>query len=213
MKRRLLCLLGITGLGLSSSLVMVWNAFPRSLLNQTVACPTNRAVLASGVQILETQYWQGGMIALYSAVCPKNPKGETQRVLGYKILRREGMNWLVEGSDGHAVTFVPSSTKHLAEYEVSYPTDATQKRYTVLYGQVFSSRVAAIEATFDDGQVVRELTLSGVFALVLPKPAIVCEVRMLGVDNQILGVNEHLVSHRFAHFRRHQRCLPASQQL
>jgi hypothetical protein len=213
MKRWLGCLLGIAGIGCSSSAFAMWNAFPRELLRQGLACPTNKTVQAKGLQLLATQRWSDGIVALYSATCPDPRKHSNQPVFAYKVMQRDKMNWFVRGSDGYAVTGKPKSTQRLVQFRVSRSGNVEGDRHTVLYGQVFSPKVTAIEASFDNGQVLRGDSSNGVFALVAPKASGVCEVRVIGIDNQILQVQERLVVDQFARTQRSRACPPVSQEL
>jgi hypothetical protein len=82
-----------------------------------------------------------------------------------------------------------------------------------LYGQVLKPKVAVVEATFNDGQILRDRSNNGVFALMALGATGVCEVRILGTDNQILRQEDPGISVKFSKDGRAQRCLPVSHQL
>lgn len=216
MKRWLVCFLGIAGIGCSSSAFAMWNALPRELLRQGIACPSNKSnktVPAKELQLLATQRWATGVVAIYSANCPYPQKHTNQQVFGYKVIRRAGMNWFVSSSDAYAVPPKSASPKRFVQFWVSRSTSANGDRYTILSGQVFSPKVTAIEASFDNGQVLRNNASNGVFALVAPDAMEICEVRVIGLDNQILQVEERLLNNQFARTQRNRACPTKSQRL
>jgi hypothetical protein len=209
MRRLLVGFLSLAGLTLGGVVLAAGYPIPKELLHQSITCPTSQFLVAQGIQLLETQRWQNGVIALYSASCPSKKHKGTERVMAYRILRREGMNWFAEGSDAHKMKSKPTG-KQLAQSNVSYTQDPQGSPYTVLYGQIYSSKVTAIEAAFDNGKTIRTNSSSGLFSLVVPQALQVCEIRMLGADNQILGIEGNMTHGKFAHFRRVRTCPPVS---
>jgi len=210
MRHLLIGSLSLTGLTLGGVVFAAGYPIPKELLHQTITCPTSQFLVAQGTQLLETQRWQNGVIALYSASCPSRKHKGSDRVMAYRILRRDGMNWFAEGSDAHKVKSKPTG-KQLAQYNVSYTQDLNGSPYTVVYGQVYATKVTAIEAAFDNGKTIRTNSSSGLFSLVVPQALRVCEIRMLGADNQILGIEGNITHSKFAHFRRVRTCPPVSR--
>lgn len=174
------------------------------------------------VEILGTYRWAKGVVVLYSALCtPENSLGEMQRVFGHQVVKREGMNWQVSSSDSYSISNPQQSAEKLIEYGVSQAQETGGDRYTILYGQFLTSKVATIEATFDNGQTLRDDGKRKAFALIAPGATQVCELRILGPDQQILRQEDlrrpnslklprRLVSQPT---RSPSRCLPWSLQL
>ena len=60
---------------------------------------------------------------------------------------------------------------------------------TFISGRTLTSEVVAVEATFSTGQTLRDQVTNGVFGIMLPRAAKICEVRMLGANGQVLQRN------------------------
>jgi hypothetical protein len=126
------------------------------------------------------------VIVLYSALCAEDAKGKLQRVLGHQVVKRDGMNWQVSSSDSYSISNPKQASERLIEYGISQAKETNGDRYTILYGQFLTPKVSTIEATFDNGQVLRDDGKSKAFALISGGAASVCELRILGPDNQLL---------------------------
>jgi hypothetical protein len=60
------------------------------------------------------------------------------------------------------------------------------------YGEVLKLGVAAVEVTFDNGQVLRDtVTPEGMFVLLVDGPVIYCTVRVLDTQDQVLETIKH----------------------
>lgn len=187
-------------------------AVPKDLFHQDVACPTHQNVKAEDFQVLSTYKWSKGVVVLYSALCPNNRQpAALERVFGHKVMERNGKRWQVSGSDSFGEESQPSPSERLVNYDIS-KSSSSGDRYTILYGQILAPKVAAVEATFDNGKVVRDEGMNGVFALISPGATGVCELRVLGPDNQILHTDDFVIPPAVARTDSHQ-CLPVTQQL
>jgi hypothetical protein len=161
-------------------------------------------------------------------MCPtKDGKAFTQRVFGHQVMRREGMGWQISSGDSFGMENSPRATdqktaEQLIDYGVSHSRPEESDRYLILYGQILNPKVGAVEVTFNNGQVLRDSGSDGAFALVAPGATGICELRILGTDNQILRKDElanpkpdstnlpnRLVKDSLGSFR----CLPISRQL
>lgn len=223
MRRLLTCIIGVlaliaTGCTLSSYAIVLLSTVPKEIINQAIPCPTDRPIPAKNLQVLSTHRWSKGIVLLYSGVCPgENHSRSVRRVLGYKAVKRAGMNWQVRGSESFDLeTPSPSASKAsqaLIDYEISKSLRPKDDRYTILYGQALSPKVVAVEATFDNGQTVRDQSGDGVFALVASGATGVCQLRVLGADNQILQQEDLAIPKQFSPSRSGHRCLPVSRQL
>ncbi|HEY9907925.1 MAG TPA: hypothetical protein V6D18_10035 [Thermosynechococcaceae cyanobacterium] len=190
---------------------------PRTTVRLPVPCASKGKTPAANVQVLSTHRWSQGVVVLYSALCPgDNPRAQMQPVFGHQVVKQDGINWQVSGSDSYRTEKLgaersATSSEKLVRYSISKSTSQGNDRYAILYGQVLKPKVTAVEATFDNGQVVRDESGNGVFALIAPGSSTVCELRVLGADNQIL--QQELTSpRRLTRSSVSPRCLPGSRQ-
>lgn len=223
MKRLLTCLIGAVAfvtlggavlflIGLRQGAVMA--TLPKEMVRQNVACPKNQNATAEKFQVLSTHRWSQGVVVLYSAVCPGRSHQEPmQRVIGHKVVKRNGMQWQISGSDSYGIETNDSPPERLVEYSISKSSEPGHDRYTILYGQVLKSKVTAVEATFDNGQVVRDRGDDGVFALLSPGATGICELRIIGKDNQILKQQDLATPRWFSKGEPTHQCLPVTHQL
>lgn len=187
---------------------------PKELIHQTIACPQGSRAKVDKLQVLGTQYWSDGVVLLYSGLCPseKRPKSR-QRVFGHKVIKRVGFDWKVSGSDSYRSEAPKSASNRLLHFGTHRWKDANGDRYAILYGQILSPKVMAIEATFDNGRVLRESGQNGTFALVAPKATAVCEIRLLGADEQILQQKNLAMPKWLVNYGQTHRCSPVLEQL
>ncbi len=229
MKRSRIFLLGLVSLAGLGSIYRLLDTTPDQVIHQNVSCPTSGSTAIQDVQVLSRHRWQKGMIVLYSAVCTtKDTKGRMQRVFGHQIMKREGMNWQVSSSDSYSVSHPQQASEKLIEYGISQGVEKdagnggkdSSDRYTILYGQFLTPRVSAVEATFDNGQVIRDNGEGKAFALISTGAANVCELRIFGPDNQLLRKedlsmpNPLFVPKKLVKHHRHQaQCFPTLRHL
>lgn len=174
MKRLLTCLVGLVTLTTSGCMYALLTDTPTRVIHRSVACPTTDKAKAKGFQVLSTHRWSKGVIVLYSALCPGgDTKTSMQQVFGHQVVKRNGMNWQVSSSHSYGIRKAKKPSEKLIEYGISQTKSAEgnsqngeAERYTILYGQMLTPKVAAVEATFDNGQILRDNGKSGVFALI-----------------------------------------------
>ncbi|HEY9894819.1 MAG TPA: hypothetical protein V6D34_05295 [Candidatus Sericytochromatia bacterium] len=218
MKRLLIRFVGLvalttSGCALSSFLTIT----PKSVVEQTVSCPTNAKPKAERFQVLSTQRSAQGVIVLYSAFCPTSDGA--QQVFGHKVVKRNGMTWQVSGSGSYGAENESAPSARLVEYGISHastqhPTNTAAKNeepYTLLYGRALKPQVVAVEATFNNGKTIRDVSRNGVFALFSAGATGICELRVLGADSQILRREDFVVRKPFSQYRRSTQCLPSQQ--
>jgi hypothetical protein len=203
MNRRWLgCLLGlfcVTTVGYTVSIVA---ATPEDMIRRPFSCPDQPQTEAKEFQVLSVRKWAQGFVALYRGKCLI--ENTSKSVLSYRVVKRNGMEWnlLSAGNhiskDAHQKKAKHKDEKPLIEYGVgraqtkASPTQR-KERHTIFYGQVLTANVAAVEVTFNNGKVLRDRGLDGMLLLVAPGATGICDVRILGVDNQILQ-REELIS-------------------
>lgn len=190
---------------------------PVSVVRQTVHCPKAGSPV-QGFQLLSTHAWAQGIVVLYRAACPSRSGATLQPVFGYQVVRRQGATWQVISSDSYKPKRASRSRRALIEYGISQPSQHQRDRYTILYGQTKTPKVAAIEATLDTGQVLRNTVTEGGFALIAAGAKSICEIRILGRNNQILQqetlypLSQPLVPTRLiSHSVVPNRCVPGAQ--
>ncbi len=228
MKRLLIGLTALVGLATSScALSILATTLPKDLVRKSVVCPTDKKAKIENFQVLSTQRWSQGVIVLYSALCPaKNQQEPMQKVFGHKVLKRNGISWLVSGSDSYTSDDrVSDKAEKLVDYDISksspnhrgqlasQPGSSVDQTYTIIYGRSLQDKVAKIEATFDNGMILRDRIENKVFALIAPGATGVCELRVLGADNQILKQEDLAVPKPLAKMQKARLCLPVSHQL
>lgn len=207
MKRLLLCSIGLLLLTAGGAASLL-EAAPDTALYEPVSCPID-GQKAQSYQVLSKQKWSRGVVVLYSAVCPGSSQAPARQMFGHQLVERNGMNWQVSGSDSFRTRSTTAKSERLIDYRISRASKPGD-RYTVLYGQILSKKVAVVEATFDNGQILREQASNGVFALVAPGATGVCELRLFGNDNQIFR-QDNLASKNSR--TQQYRCLPEAQRI
>ncbi|MGQ9872034.1 hypothetical protein [Leptodesmis sp.] len=196
MKRLLTWLAGLMMVSTSGCVYAWWTDAPTRVIHQHVACPTTGKKAAQRFQVLGTYHWTKGVIVLYSAMCPtQDGKALTQRVFGHQVMKRQGMGWQVSSGDSFGMENSSKATdqktaEQLIDYGVSHSKLEASDRYLIVYGQILNSKVGSVEVTFNNGQVLRDSGSDGAFALVAPGATGICELRILGTNNQILRKDE-----------------------
>ena len=216
MKRWLIGVAGLLALTTSSCAVSWFNATPKEVIQQAVVCSTDSSTKAQNVQVISTHRWSQGVIVLYSALCPDGRKSSLKSVFGHKVVKRSGINWQVSGSDNYGtedtIYTLSKPSEQLVEYGISQSLNQ-RDRYTILYGRALKKRVVAIEATFDNGKILRSENVNGVFALISPSATGICELRIFGADNQILRQEDLAALRKFLKKPSPSQCLPTSHTL
>ncbi|WP_421656979.1 hypothetical protein [Leptothermofonsia sp. ETS-13] len=214
MKRLLIGIAGLVGLTISSCAISILaTALPKELIQQTIACPTDGKAKIENFQVVSTHRWSQGVVVLFSGLCPGEGKAAMKRIIGHKVIKRSGIHWQISSSDSYVLKNAPSKPEKLVNYRVNRSPNQNSDRYTVLYGQILKPKVATVEATFNNGQILRDHSSNSAFVLIATGATGVCEVRILGSDNQILRQEEPTISKRMAKDGNPQQCLPVSHQL
>lgn len=213
------CLVLTTAGGYAFSLVA---ATPEEALSRPFSCPSKPEVEAKNFQVLTIRKWSKGIVAVYRGLCPVNAKQSfskdrknLEQVLSYRAVNRNRMEWHLSSTGSYRSQIEekgkPASAK-LVDYGVNWTGGKGNDRHAVLYGQVISPQVSAIEATFNNGKSLRDESPDGLFALVAPGATGICDIRVFGYDNQILQ-REELLSPKKPAARDGNTCQPISGQL
>ena len=182
----LIALLGVTTVGYTVSIVA---ATPEDMIRRPFSCPGDDTIAPKDFKVLSVRKWSQGIVAMYSGKCPG--KKSPQSVLSYRVVKRNGMEWILTGIGSHTIADPKrKDDKKLIEYGVGRTAPKAKERHAVFYGQVLSPNVAAVEVTFNNGKVLRDKGLDQKVLLVARGATGICDVRVLGIDNQILQREE-----------------------
>ncbi len=206
-------LVGLICLATVGYTVSIVAATPEEMIRRPFACPGQSDIEAKDFQVLTVRKWAQGMVALYRGNCKSDSKDSTrQSMLSYRVVKGNGMEWnlLSTGSYFSKPSEADDASKRLIEYGVGRTTTKSKERHTVFYGELLSPTVAAVEVTFNNGKVLRDSGLDGMLLLVAPGATGICDVRALGMDNQILQRDELIPTNTTAV---NNTCQPISAQL
>lgn len=211
-------LVGLIGLATVSYTVSIVAATPDEMIRRPFTCPGQSDTEAKEFQVLTVRKWAEGVVALYRGKCEddratsRSKDSTRQPMLSYRVVKRDGMEWnlLSTGSYFSKQSEPEDTSKRLIEYSVGRTNPKGKERHTVFYGEVVSPTVAAVEVTFNNGKVLRDSGLDGMLLLVAPGATGICDVRALGVDNQILQRDELIPTNATAV---NNTCQPISGQL
>ncbi len=134
------------------------------------------------VRVYAPRRYDGGVVVVYSALCPPLPGAEgPQREIGYELEFLGPARLRVAG--GGFVGSAPPRRAGGVEYA---GVRALAGLPAMVYGRVLSAEVEAVEVLFSDGEVLRDGAEDRGFALVSPGARGPCELRLLGVGGCVL---------------------------
>ena len=141
----------------------------------------NTPAQLENVQVHRTEPWQNGVVALYTA---HDASSASSDHVGYIVLKRSLLRWQPKET-GAIVRPTSVTPEGLVEYEVG-GGHARNADYALVFGRILDPRVAAIEATFDTNETLRDEPTDDVFAVVAEGANAVCELRFLAPDGTVL---------------------------
>jgi len=209
-------LVGLICLATVGYTVSIVAATPEEMLRRPFTCPGESQTEAKNFQVLTVRKWSEGMVALYRGNCERDRPTQSkdaarQSMLSYRVVKRNGMEWNLLSTGSYVNQQSDSeNSKKLLEYNVGRSNTKGKERHAVFYGEIVSPTVAAVEVTFNNGKVLRDSGLDGMLLLVAPGATGICDVRALGVDNQILQRDELIPTSTIAV---NNTCQPISGQL
>jgi hypothetical protein len=139
---------------------------------------------ANNFQVLGKRSWRDGVVVLYTTTDPWNPAQDT---IGYAFGKQQRGSWQVRASSSGR-SAVPLPANRRVDYGAGIGFDQVEP-FFIVYGRALAPDVAAVEATFSNGQTVRDTANDKVFALVTPmKPQAVipCALRVFNPQNQVV---------------------------
>ncbi len=151
--------------------------------------------IAASLQILGRRSWARGVVVLYSYVQPARDEMPAMQMFGHSLVERTALGtWQTHGGGAGGSSAPPPKEDWVDFGRGSGSND--QNSYSLIFGRTLSPEVKAVEASFDDGQTLRDTTLDGFFVLITPKLVQACEMRVLGADDQVLRRID--LAHQFA---------------
>ncbi len=179
------CLMASAG----SSVVPVWGG-PENIARRSFECsPGERG---ENFQVVETRNSPHGVIVLYRAECPPTQDeifGQEvpipqRQVFGYSLVERTLAVW--QQTKGHWTGRVGTSEPgQFIDFNVG-----SDDEHTIVYGRILSPDVSSVEVTLNDGRVLRDGIVNGMFALVGPVGGS-CELRALDARGKVLQRIDH----------------------
>jgi hypothetical protein len=125
------------------------------------------------------------------------PNGNVGVVYSYRLPVRDNPGWVE-----HVFVYVEVERKNLFEWERVHTCYAPTERLTgvvlpyeyrmnqngcsVLFGQIYSQEIKAVEVRFSNGESVKKSTQNDFFLIFIPDEVDVCELRLLGEEDLIL---------------------------
>ncbi len=136
--------------------------------------------IAATFQVVGTRGWEGGVVVLYTYLREQEP------MFGYALTRQLPFGaWEVTiAGAGDADPPVP---ENLVDYRDGGGSGAFGLgQFTIVFGRTLKPEVAQVQVTFANGQVLRDETADGVFALIAPSSTFGCELRVFGAQGELL---------------------------
>ncbi len=185
MAKRYVLLLGLLAVGLLSGGcgVSPGSMTPEDAVRQeTLSHVPNLAAF----KVLGTRASERGTVVIYTYIM-SGPNQEPTPMIGFRLVNRTlwGSWEVTAGSAGN------SSEPPSSENMISYATSGIHGGQfggdlSIVYGRVLWDQVRAVDATFDNGQTIRDEAADGAFALFTPSRAVACELRVLGAEGKVL---------------------------
>jgi hypothetical protein len=141
---------------------------------------------AATFQVVATRQWERGAVVLYTYVRPAQGQTPPLQIFGYDLVEdRGGGSWRITGG-GEGGRPGPPPAKELISYSSGSGWNRVRGDFSIVYGRTLAPQVAFVEATFDNGQVLRDGTGDGFFVLITPVSTTPCELRALDAEGQVL---------------------------
>lgn len=133
------------------------------------------------IRVLATYPVRGGAVVFYIKRQQGSGGPPAPLDMGYVLAEQRGTTWhAIESSSGVSLLSQPG------ELLVYNSGTLRGGQAWLVYGRVVGPNVAAVEATFDQGQTVRSDVRDGMFAIVAPGAKAACEVRALDAQGTVL---------------------------
>jgi hypothetical protein len=174
----LACLLaGCAGLGAATPEHAVRNAVEASW----------GAGAGASVQVLGTRPATRGTLVLYSGWMPARGDRPATAMTGYYLVEFQPRfgGWYA-GTGGAGGSSAGAASVDELITRGAGRGGSPDGGLSIVYGIFLSNEVNAVEATFNNGQVVRDRPKDGAYAMFVEEIADWCEIRVLGHEGQVL---------------------------
>lgn len=147
------------------------------------------------IDIAGKRQLSNGKIAVLYRSNTTTPDGQPIKVFGHTIVERAGLGWTSNGGSAGGGPDLPPASQ-LVNMSFGGGSSGTQS-HAILYGETLTPDVVAVEATFDNGQTLRDSATDGVFVVYSDNANAVCSMRVLGANDAVLRTDTlTLRSHR-----------------
>lgn len=138
------------------------------------------------IEIKSTYLLDHGSLIVYTAVCPPSP-GQPMNlpVYGFAQVFRQMGGWM-DGSGLSVGTLDSPAAGALIDVNRGGSVSDDGKNYFVLFGKVYSPRVAALEIVLSNDERRRETPQNGYFAFMIDNGMDVQQLRVLDANGNIL---------------------------
>lgn len=141
---------------------------------------------AATFQVVATRQWERGAVVLYTYVRPAQGQTPPLQIFGYDLVEdRGGGSWRITGGGGEGRPGRPPA-EELISFALGRDISTERGSNSIVYGRTLVPQVTSVEATFDNGQVLRDGTGDGFFVLITPVRATPCELRALDAQGEVL---------------------------
>lgn len=143
---------------------------------------------AEDFRLIGTQAQSQETIAIYRINCfdgDSSISRARRSFLGYEVLERKSLGWRSPELGSH-LEVLPEFSQEYVEYGTVNRENQQSDRPPMIYGEILSPDVTAIEVIFDTGESLRQENKDSVFAIASPEATEVREIRALGENGRIL---------------------------
>jgi hypothetical protein len=189
MKQLAIALVGLLVCGASAYSLNRFVLSPEAAVRPELSniCPQH--TFPENFHILGTRQWSKRLIVVYKVNCRNeffDLSPSYGNLLGHQVVVRKGIGWQAVGG-GDRIELLPQlPVGEIVQYGTTRKHRERDERPTVVYGEILTPKVAAVEATFDNGKTLRDEGRDGMFAMALPEAVGVREVKVLNADGQLL---------------------------
>lgn len=134
---------------------------------------------------------QGGVIVLFTLICPPEPGfSKPFPRIGFLLLEQDQGLWVRRAYSDFGYADSPPPEQLISKSTIRELGTDKSPPFTITYGQALKPGVEVVEATLDNGVIVRDQVKDGVFAIITDESTQVRKIRVLGSGGQLLMVDE-----------------------
>jgi hypothetical protein len=139
---------------------------------------------------LGTRQWERGAIVMYNVLAtqqhPSPLAGHPLRMFMCQVIERNqhsANGWLPTGAGGFDDSNDHAQSEQMLQY--AYGTSG-RGPYAIVYGYKRSMQIHMVEAIFDNGNLLQDISNDGLFALLSPHDTFARELRAFSYHGQLL---------------------------